>query len=102
MVSAHRVSRAGERNIRSNAVVCRPAVVNTQCISQRDADEDEALWDYAEEGIVLTISIDADLSAPPDKDKRSIGASLLLRRTLGTWLAKPRSGGAAPRSDGIR
>ena len=43
--------------------------------------------EYTDYGTSISIAIDSVLVTPPDYEKNSIGASLLLRRPTGIWVA---------------
>jgi hypothetical protein len=48
--------------------------------------------DYADEGIIVSVAINANLVNPKDRDKAALGASILLRRPLGVWVAEAEVG----------
>ena len=48
--------------------------------------------EYADNGVIISIALDAELRKPIDSDKKSLGISLLLRHTRGAWLAEAEVG----------
>ena len=48
--------------------------------------------EYSDYGVSISIAIDSVLVTPPDDEKNSIGASLLLRRPAGVWIAEAEIG----------
>lgn len=43
--------------------------------------------DYADNGVTLSISLNANLRKPQDPERQAIGMSLLIRRSGGSWIA---------------
>src|SRR5262245_17836738 len=48
--------------------------------------------DYAVDGVIISIALNAELVKPLDADRQAIGMSLLLRHTGGFWLAEAEVG----------
>ena len=48
--------------------------------------------DYADDGVTLSVALNAELLKPVDCEKKALGAALLLRHTAGFWLAEAEVG----------
>ena len=52
----------------------------------------ESVSDYADAGVTMLLALDAELKIPLDDNKKAIGASFLLRRSLGIWIVEAEVG----------
>ncbi len=48
--------------------------------------------DYADDGVTISVALNAELRNPIDSDKKAIGMSLLLRHAGGRWIAEAEIG----------
>ena len=47
---------------------------------------------YADEGVTLTLALNANLRKPPSSERQAVGMTLLLRRREGRWIAEAEVG----------
>src|SRR4051794_29190147 len=48
--------------------------------------------EYADDGVTLSIALNANLRNPRDSERQALGMSLLIRRSSGNWIAEAEVG----------
>jgi hypothetical protein len=48
--------------------------------------------DYADDGVTISVALNAEVRKPADSEKKAMGMSLLLRRAGGVWFAEAEVG----------